>query len=122
MFKRKVIGNLEHREMLFYKQRPSSCYLRSSFTQNSKHCSSTNPILIPLLLPPSLPVSTPNTVHHNRLTVCLPDSLDLTCSFSILFWISACEKAGSRDFAFVDAEEFSSLRFRLRLRCFAMRA
>ena len=25
----------------------------------------------------SLPVSTPNTIHHSRLTVCLPDSLDL---------------------------------------------
>src|SRR6218665_1205871 len=24
-----------------------------------------------------LPVSTPNTIHHSRLTVCLPDSLDL---------------------------------------------
>src|SRR6218665_2535058 len=32
-----------------------------------------------------------NTIHHSRLTVCLPDSLDLTRCLSILFWISACE-------------------------------
>src|SRR6218665_367867 len=38
-----------------------------------------------------LPVSTPNTIHHSRLTVCLPDSLDLDCCLSILFWLSACE-------------------------------
>src|SRR6218665_978536 len=36
---------------------------------------------------PSLPVSTPNTIHHSRLT----DSLVLTRCLSILFWISACE-------------------------------
>src|SRR6218665_2455177 len=41
--------------------------------------------------PTSLPVSTPNTIHHSHLTVCLPDSLDLTRCLSILFWISACE-------------------------------
>src|SRR6218665_1306757 len=38
-----------------------------------------------------LPVSTPNTIHHSRLTVCLPDSLDLDRCLSILFWLSACE-------------------------------
>jgi len=37
------------------------------------------------------PVSTPNTIHHSRLTVCLPDSLDLSRCLSILFWISAYE-------------------------------
>src|SRR6218665_2224974 len=37
-----------------------------------------NPILIHRLLHTSLPVSTPSTIHHSRLTVCLPDSLDLT--------------------------------------------
>src|SRR6218665_2256779 len=31
------------------------------------------------------------TIHHNRLTVCLPDSLDLDRCLSILFWLSACE-------------------------------
>src|SRR6218665_129475 len=38
------------------------------------------PILI-LLLPTSIPVSTPNAIHHSRLavSVCLPNSLDLTC-------------------------------------------
>src|SRR6218665_1756916 len=46
--------------------------LHSCFTSNLKHCSSTNPILICPLLPTSLPVSTPNTIHHSRLTVCLP--------------------------------------------------
>jgi len=36
----------------------------------------TNPILIhPLLTPRD---STSNIVHHSRLTLCLPDSLDLT--------------------------------------------
>src|SRR6218665_1242934 len=65
--------------------------LHSSFTPNLKHCSSTNPILICPLLPTSLHVSTPNAIHHSRLTVCLPDSLDLTRCLLILFWISACE-------------------------------
>src|SRR6218665_925406 len=44
------------------------------FHSKQKHCSSTNPILIHHLLPSSLPVSTPSTVYHSRLTVCLPDS------------------------------------------------
>src|SRR6218665_671942 len=35
------------------------------------------------------PVSTPNTIHHSRLTVCLHDSLDLDRCISILFWLSA---------------------------------
>src|SRR6218665_35374 len=82
--------------------------LHSSFTPNLKHCSSTNPILISPLPPTSLPVSTPNTIHHSRLTACLPDSLDLTRCLSILFWISACEYAGSHDFAIVGAVEISS--------------
>src|SRR6218665_475384 len=56
-----------------------------------KHCSSTNPFLNHPLHPTSLPVSTPNTIHHSRLTVCLPDSLNLTRCLSILFWTSACE-------------------------------
>src|SRR6218665_1671830 len=47
--------------------------------------------LIHPLLPTSLPVSTPNTIHHSRLTVCLSDSLNLTSCLSILFWTSACE-------------------------------
>jgi len=33
-----------------------------------------------------------------------------------LFWISACEYAGSRDFAFVGAVEISNLRLQLQLR------
>src|SRR6218665_2904040 len=65
--------------------------LHNSFTPNRKHFSSINPILSCPLLPVSLPVSTPNTIHHSRLTVYLPDSLDLTCCLSILFWTSACE-------------------------------
>ena len=56
-----------------------------------QHYSSTNPIVIHPLLPTSLPVSTPNTIHHSRLTVCLPDSLDLTRCLSTFFWVSACE-------------------------------
>src|SRR6218665_1711875 len=47
------------------------------FIPNCKHCSSTNPILTYPLVPISLPVSTPNTIHHSRLTVCLLDSLNL---------------------------------------------
>src|SRR6218665_2311146 len=39
-----------------------------------------------LYLPPRL-----NSKHHSRLTVCLPDSLDLDRCLSILFWLSACE-------------------------------
>jgi len=84
----------------------------SSFTPNLKHCSSTNAILIHPLLPTSLPVSTPNNIHHSRLTVYLPDSLDLTWCLSILFWTIACEQAGSRDFAFVGPVEIPSLRLR----------
>src|SRR6218665_3519167 len=45
----------------------------------------------PLLFPTSFPVSIPNTIHHSRLTVCLPDSLHLTRCLSILFRMSACE-------------------------------
>ena len=30
--------------------------------------------MIVFLVPRSLPVSTPNTIHHSRLTVYLPDS------------------------------------------------
>src|SRR6218665_2053559 len=85
----------------------------SSFTPNSKHCSSTNPILIYRLPRTSLPVSTPNTIHHSCLTVCLSDSLDLDRCLSILFRLSACEKAGSCNFAFVGALEIRSLRLRL---------
>src|SRR6218665_3497899 len=59
--------------------------LHSSFTPNLKHCSSTNPILICPLLPTSLPGSTPNTIHHSRLTVYLPDSLDLTIAYRFCF-------------------------------------
>src|SRR6218665_4170164 len=44
------------------------------FHSKQKQRSSTNPILIHHLLPSSLPVSTPSTVYHSRLTVCLPDS------------------------------------------------
>jgi len=60
--------------------------LHSFFTPNLKHCSSTNPILIHSLLPTSPHFSTPNTIYHSHLTVCLPDSLDLTRCLSILFW------------------------------------
>ena len=55
--------------------------------------SSTNPILIHPLLPTSIPVSTPNTIHHSRLTVCPPDSESdpLPIDFVLdkrLMWIS----------------------------------
>src|SRR6218665_851212 len=39
----------------------------------------------------SLPISTPSTIHHSRLSVCLPACLDLDRCLSILFWLSACE-------------------------------
>ena len=84
--------------------------LHSSFIPNLKHCSLTNPILIHPLLPTSLPISTPNTIHRSRLTVCLLNSLNLIRCLTILFWISACD---SGDFAFVGAVEISSLRLRL---------
>src|SRR6218665_1984978 len=101
--------------MLRTHQIPSPCYLsslHSSFSTSLKHCSSTNPMRIHPLLPTSLPVSTPNTIHHSHLTVCLPDSLNLTRCLSILLWTSACEYAGSRDFVFVGAVEVSSLQLR----------
>src|SRR6218665_853307 len=65
--------------------------LHNSFTPNSKHCSLANPILIHRHPHTSLPVSTPNTIHHSRLTVCLSDSLDHDRCLSILFWLSAFE-------------------------------
>src|SRR6218665_854272 len=64
----------------------------------------------PPYLPPCL-----NSKHHSCLTVCIPDSLDITRCLSILFWISACDKADSRDFAIVGAVEISSLRFTILL-------
>src|SRR6218665_1956812 len=73
-------------------------------------------VLIGPLLCTSFPVSTPNSIHHSHLTVCLRDSLNLTRCPPILFWTSACEKAGSRDFAFVGAVEISSLRLRFTMR------
>src|SRR6218665_1193746 len=80
----------------------------------------TNPILICPLPPTSLRVSTPNTIHHSPLTVCLADSLDLTRCLSILFWISDRELAASRDLAFVSAVEISSLRLRSMLVLFQL--
>src|SRR6218665_2745395 len=77
----------------------------------AKHCSLANPILMHRHPHTSLPVSTPSTIHHSRLTVCLTDSLDLDCCLSILFWLSACEYVGSCDFAFVGALEIRSLQF-----------
>src|SRR6218665_1624740 len=61
------------------------------FHSKLKHCSLVNPILIHRHPHTYLPVSTPNTIHHSRLTVCLPDSLGLDRCLSILFWLSACE-------------------------------
>ena len=57
------------------------------------HCSSTNPILVDSspssYLLPRDPVSTLNAIHHSRLTVCLPASLDLNLCLSILFCVIA---------------------------------
>jgi len=52
------------------------------------------------------------------LSACLPDSLDLGPCLSILFWISTCEQAGSRDFAFLGAVEMSSLQLRYDYDCY----
>src|SRR6218665_2199316 len=89
--------------------------LHSSFTPSLKYCSPTNPILIHPLIPTSIPVSTPNTLYHSRLTVCLLDSLNLTRCLSILFWTRACEYSGSQHFAFVGAVEISSVRLRIEI-------
>src|SRR6218665_160674 len=67
-------------------------------------------IITPQCHIPYLPVSTLNTIHHNRLTVCLPDSLDLEplpIDFFGLSWFTL---------AFVGALEIWSLRLRLRRR------
>src|SRR6218665_2376487 len=47
-----------------------------------------------------------------KLSACLNRlmRMDLPRCLSILFWISACKYASSRDFAFVGAVEISSLR------------
>ena len=63
----------------------------SSFTPKWKRCSLSNPMLFHPLPRTSLPISTPNTIHLSRLTVCLPDSLDLDRCLSILFSLSTCE-------------------------------
>ena len=60
-------------------QNLTPCYLSTALSLQTENTAlPKNPILIPPLLPTSLPVSTSNAIHHNRLTVCLPDSLDLT--------------------------------------------
>src|SRR6218665_2176360 len=58
----------------------------------------------------------PNTFSRNSfplypLSVCLSYSLNLDLRLSI-FWLSACEQAGCRDFAFVGVVESSSSRLR----------
>src|SRR6218665_2223408 len=40
------------------------------------------------------------TFHHSLLSACLTIWI-LTRCLSILFWLSVCESAGSRDYAFV---------------------
>src|SRR6218665_1190903 len=73
----------------------AACTLRPIYRGNGVSCvllySLASPILIHRHPHTYLPVSTPNTIHHSRLTVCLPDSLDLDRCLSILFWLSACE-------------------------------
>src|SRR6218665_2511848 len=94
-------------------QNPTPCYLSTALslqTENTAFQQILSLFILFSLL--SSPVSTTNTIRHSRLPVCLPDPLDLTDSLSILFWTSACEQAGSRDFAFVGAVEISSLRLR----------
>ena len=86
-------------------------YSRSSHSWHMAAC--LRDILIYSLPHISLPVSHPNTIHHSRLNVCLIDYLDLNPCQSIVFWLSACEKTGSRDFAFVGAVEILSLGLRL---------
>src|SRR6218665_1590961 len=80
-------------------------FLHRSFTEISKHSSLTVHMPICHLCSSSHLISTPNTILHSRLTVHLPDSPDLDPCLSILFWLSACDSAGSRDFTFVRALE-----------------
>src|SRR6218665_2474119 len=54
-----------------------SCNIFSQKPLFFKHCSLANPILIHHHPHTSLPISTPSIIHHSRLTICLPDSLDL---------------------------------------------
>src|SRR6218665_1885867 len=71
------IAGIGYLSRIVYSSKPHPLLsLHSSFTPNFKNFSSTNPILICLLLPRPLPFSTPNTIHISRLTVCLPDSRD----------------------------------------------
>ena len=58
-------------ELTTLPQNPYSRKRLLAFHKFSKVC-----LLLKLSLATPL-VSTPNTIHHNRLTVCLPDSLDL---------------------------------------------
>ena len=49
--------------------------------------------MIHSLLPTALPVSTLNTIHHSRPTVCLSDSLDLNplSISSVYSLLNTCE-------------------------------
>jgi len=64
--------------------------LYSSFIPIWKHCSLANSILIHRLPHTSLPISTPNTIHHSHLNVCLPDFDHLPIDFVLVkhLWIS----------------------------------
>ena len=72
----------------------SSCHLSTALslqTENTALLQILSWIVIHRLPHTSLPVSTPSTIYHSRLIVCLPDSVDLYRCLSILFWLSACE-------------------------------
>jgi len=57
--------------MLSYCTNVASLHTENTFIPNWKHCSFSKSY------PDILPISTPSTILHSRLTVCLPDSLDL---------------------------------------------
>ena len=73
----------------------SPCHLLTALSlQNWKHCSLANAILIRRLPYTILPVSTSCTIHHSRLTVCLPAwlsgswPLPIDCVLVKRLWIS----------------------------------
>src|SRR6218665_1748489 len=66
------------------------------------------------LPPTSLPVSTPNIIHHRRLTVFPSDSLGLTRCYRFCFGLAPVNKLVPATLLFLGAVEISSLRLRLR--------
>ena len=86
----------------------TSCYLATALSlKTENHCSLANPIPIHPLPLTSFPVSTPNTIHHSRLTVCLTPEHVLRKIHHCTF----CRKISGRPFLGFYLQNFISQKF-----------